>query len=113
MATFPDIDADYGAAKQAQPRVRSVEFVSGYSQRAVFGINQDPKVWTLSWNNRTATDANAIEDFLEARAGQEAFDWTPPDDTTSYKWICKAWRKTMPYSNLFNIDATFEQVFEP
>ena len=113
MATFPDIDADYGAAKQAQPRVRSVEFGSGYSQRAVFGINQDPKVWTLSWNNRTATDANAIEDFLEARAGQEAFDWTPPDDTTSYKWICKAWRKTMPYSNLFNIDATFEQVFEP
>ena len=94
MATFPSISPDYGATKQAQPRVRAIEFGSGYSQRATFGINQDPKVWTLAWNNRSATDANTIE------------------DTTSYKWICKSWRKTMPYSNLFNIDATFEQVFE-
>lgn len=113
MATFPNIDADYGAVKRSQPRVRSVEFGSGYSQRAVFGIQQDPKVWTLSWNNRTATDANSIEDFLEARAGQEAFQWSPPDETNTYNWICKTWQKTMPYSNLFNIDATFEQVFEP
>ena len=112
MATFPDIAADYGASKQAKPRVRSIEFGSGYSQRATFGINQDPKVWTLSWENRTATDANSIEDFLEARKGVESFSWTPPDDTTSYKWICQEWTKVMPYCNLFNITATFVQVFE-
>ena len=113
MATFPDNQADYGASKQAQPRVRLIQFGSGYSQRAVFGINQDPKVWTLAWSNRSATDANTIEDFLEARAGQEAFDWSPPDDTATYKWICQNWTKTLPYSNLFNINATFVQVFEP
>lgn len=113
MATFPDISPDYGASKKAQPRVRSIEFGSGYSQRAVFGINQDPKVWSLSWTNRTATDANSIEDFLEARAGSEFFNWTPPDDTVSYKWVCSEWQKTMPYSNLFNITATFVQVFDP
>lgn len=112
MATFPDIAADYGASKKSQPSVRSIQFGSGYSQRAQFGINQDPKVWTLSWENRTATDANSIEDFLEARKGVESFSWTPPDDTTSYKWICQEWTKTMPYSNLFNISATFIQVFE-
>ena len=112
MATFPDIDADYGASKQAKPQVRSIQFGSGYSQRAQFGINQDPKVWTLQWDNRTATDANTIEDFLEARKGVESFAWTPPDDTTSYRWICQEWTKTMPYSNLFNISATFIQVFE-
>ena len=49
MATFPDIDADYGASKKAKPQVRSIQFGSGYSQRAQFGINQDPKVWTLQW----------------------------------------------------------------
>ena len=99
-------------AKKAAPRVRQVQFGSGYSQRATFGINQDPKVWTLRWENRTATDANTIEDFLEARRGVESFSWSPPDEVTVYKWICKEWTKTMPYSNLFNISATFEQVFE-
>tara|TARA_R100001163_G_C4885671_1_gene80964 strand:+ start:21 stop:362 length:342 start_codon:yes stop_codon:yes gene_type:complete len=112
MATFPDIKVDYGATKNANPRVRAIQFGSGYSQRATFGLNQDPKVWSLSWENRTATDTNTIEDFLEARKGVESFSWTPPDDTNSYKWICKEWTKTMPYSNLFNITATFEQVFE-
>lgn len=112
MATFPSIDPDYGASKKSAPRTRSAEFGSGYSQRVTFGINQDPKVWTLQWNNRTATDANTIEDFLEARKGTEAFNWSPPDDASSYKWICREWQKTLPYSNLFNITATFEQVFE-
>ena len=113
MAVFPSIDANYGASKAANPKARITEFGSGYSQRAVFGINQDPKVWSLTWQNRSATDTNTIEDFLEARGGVESFDWSPPDETTTYKWICRSWTKDMPYSNLFNISATFEQVFEP
>jgi phage-related protein len=112
MATFPNIAPDYGASKKAQPNVRSIQFGSGYSQRATFGINQDPKVWSLSWENRTATDTNTIEDFLEARGGVESFSWSPPDDTATYKWVCQDWIKTMPYSNLFNVAATFIQVFE-
>ena len=77
-----------------------------------FGINQDPKVWTLSFENRSSTEANNIEDFLEARKGVESFNWSPPDDTDTYRWICREWQKTLPYSNLFTITATFEQVFE-
>lgn len=112
MAVFPDISPNYGASKAAKPKVRAIQFGSGYSQRAAFGINQDPKTWSLTWQNRTAADVNAIEDFLEARAGVESFDWSPPDEVTTYKWVCESWTKTMPYSNLFNITATFVQVFE-
>ena len=112
MATFPDIKVDYGASKKANPRVRAIQFGSGYSQRATFGLNRDPKVWSLTWRLRTATDSNTIEDFLEARGGVESFSWTPPDDTSSYKWICKEWQKSFPYPNLFDITATFVQVFE-
>jgi phage-related protein len=113
MATFPDIAPDYGASKKAEPRFNEIQFGSGYSQRARFGINTDKKVWQLSWTNRNATDANAIEDFLEDQKGRKNFDWSPPDDTNTYKWICKSWTKTLPNPNLFNIVATFEQVFEP
>lgn len=112
MATFPDVSPDYGASKRAQPNVRIAQFGSGYSQRTTFGLNQDPKTWSLTWNYLEATDANSIEDFLEARGGVEAFEWTPPDDTTEYKWICREWTKAMPVGLRFTITATFEQVFE-
>ena len=113
MAVFPDISPDYGASKAAQPKARIAEFGSGYSQRTVFGINQDPKVWSLSFQNRSTTVSNTIENFLNARGGSESFDWSPPDESTTYKWICRTWTKTMPYPNLFNITVEFEQVFEP
>ena len=47
MATFPDITPDFGASKKSSPKVRIAEFGSGYSQRSTFGINQDPKEWSL------------------------------------------------------------------
>lgn len=112
MATFPDISPDFGISKKAEPTVRIAQFGDGYSQRTVFGINNDKKVWDLRWDLRNVTDTNSIEDFLEARGGAESFDWSPPDDTETYKWVCTSWTKTMPYANLFNISATFEQVFE-
>ena len=111
--TFSYRQPDYGASKKAQPRVNSAQFGSGYSQRSTFGINNDLKTWDLTWENLTLAEANDIEDFLEARGGVQAFNWSPPDETNTYVWICKAWTKTLPYSNLFNIQATFEEVPEP
>lgn len=91
--------------------MRIAQFGSGYSQRTTFGINQNPKSWNLTWQV-SETDADTIETFLDARAGVESFDWTPIDEATSYKWICREWQKTIPYLNRATITATFEQVFE-
>jgi phage-related protein len=111
MATFPSITPTYGASKSSRPNVRIAQFGSGYSQRTTFGINQNPKSWNLTWQV-SETDADTIETFLDARAGVESFDWTPIDEATSYKWICREWEKTIPYLNRATITATFEQVFE-
>ena len=112
MATFPAITPSYGAVKRSEPKVNAVQFGSGYEQRVVFGINQNPKVWELSWNNITEANADTIEAFLDARAGQEAFDWTPPDEGTSYKWVCQQWDKQINYTGRATITAQFRQVFE-
>ena len=112
MATFPTIAPTYGAQKTSQPAVRKVQFGDGYSQRLTFGLNQNPKSWSLTWEVSEA-NADTIEDFLDARGGAESFDWTPPDTATSYKWICEQWTKTIPYLNRATISATFTQVFEP
>ena len=111
MATFPSITPTYGVQKKSQPNVRIAQFGSGYSQRTTFGINQNPKVYNLTFEV-SETDADTIEDFLDARGGVESFDFTPPGDTSSSKYICRNWSKSIPYLNRATIQATFEQVFE-
>lgn len=113
MATFPSINPTYsGLNKRSRPNVRTVQFGDGFSQRITYGLNQDPKQWTLTFVV-SETDADAIETFLEARGGSESFDWSPPDETDTYKWICQDWSKSIPYLNRATITATFQQVFEP
>ena len=122
MATFNDATVgtstggttpDFGAQKSSQPNVRVAQFGSGYSQRTTFGLNQNPKIWNLLWSTLSNSDADAIETFFDARAGVEAFDWTPIEDTTAYKFICTQWQRTHVYADISQINATFQQVFEP
>lgn len=114
MAAFPTSPSPtYGATQSSSPITRTVSFGDGYEQRLVFGLNQDPKRWSLNWNNITETDADTITAFLEARAAKESFTWTPPDTTTAYTWICESWTKTIPYTGRASISASFRQVFEP
>ena len=111
MATFPSITPTYGIQKTSEPNVRIAQFGSGYSQRTTFGLNQNPKVYNLTFEV-SETDADTIEDFLDARGGVENFDFTPPGESSSTKYICRNWSKSIPYLNRATIQATFEQVFE-
>ena len=111
MATFPSITPTYGTRKTNSPIVRTTQFGDGYQQRTQFGLNQNPKVFSLTFNV-SETDADTIETFLDARGGTESFDFTPPGETSSSKFICKSWTKSMPYNNRATINATFEEVFE-
>lgn len=104
---------DFGAQVQIKPRVRAVAFGDGYEQRLADGINQQPQVWTLDWQNRDNSETAAIKSFLATRAGVEAFDWTPPNESTAILVVCREWNVTTVRFNLNNINATFTQVFEP
>ena len=66
MATFPSITPTYGIQKASQPNVRIAQFGSGYSQRTTFGLNQNPKSYSLTFEV-SETDADTIEAFLDAR----------------------------------------------
>lgn len=103
---------DFGAQANYKPRVRIAQFGDGYEQRAAEGINARAQSWNLQFNNRTNTEAGNILTFLEARNAVEAFDWTPPNESTAIKVVCREWTKTIARSNLNSITATFQQVFE-
>jgi len=113
MATFPSITPTYGIQKQSAPNVRKVQFGDGYESRFTMGINQDPKVYSLTFEV-SETDSDTIETFLDARAADFAsFDFTPPGEGSSSKFVCEAWSKSIPYLNRATIQATFREVFEP
>ena len=113
MANFPSIAPTFGAQKQSQPKIRRVKFGDGYEQRVSFGLNQNPKIWSLTFMVDD-TDASTIEDFLDARAEDGAsFDWTPPNENTSRKWVCMEWSRQIIGEDFNQITTNFEQVFEP
>ena len=62
MANFPSITPTYGIRKTSAPNVRIAQFGSGYSQRTTFGLNQNPKTYSLTFEV-SETDADTIEDF--------------------------------------------------
>ena len=44
---------DRGVSEQPEPRVLSARFGDGYEMRVVDGINNLPRQWGLTFNNRT------------------------------------------------------------
>ena len=112
MATFPSYKPVYSASKKSAPKVQTIAFGDGYEQRVTVGINQNPKEWSLTFDV-TDADADIIENFLDARAADAAnFTWTPPDSTTTYKWVCAEWNRELYEFQRSRINATFRQVFE-
>jgi phage-related protein len=113
MATFPSITPTYGIQKSSAPVVRKIQYGDGYETRLTYGLNQNPKSYNLTFQV-SETDADTIETFLDARAADSAsFDFTPPGEASSSKFVCETWSKTIPYVGRATINCTFRQVFEP
>ena len=113
MATFPAITPTYGVQKRSQPNTKTVKLGDGYEHRLLFGLNQNPKIFNLTFEV-SETDADTIETFLDARAVDSAsFTFTPPGESSSSKFVCESWNKSVPYLNRARVQATFREVFEP
>ena len=115
MATFPSIEPSFSVKKEQAPVSKVVRFADGYEHRLIFGVaaHQNPKVYSLTFENITEAESDTIETFLDARALDSAsFDFTPPNDVQG-KYVCDNWTKRIPFPNRATINATFRQVFEP
>lgn len=111
METFT-WNPEFGASVEKKPKVKSITFGDGYEQRVRDGLNTSPSKWTLQFAMRDNDETDEIMGFLEDRGAVEAFEWTPPNESTAIKVVCRNWTKTLNKFNLNSISATFEQVFE-
>ena len=64
MATFT-YTPSFEATEASKPRVSKIQYGDGYEMRATFGLNVDPKEWTLTFSERTDTERDNITTFLK------------------------------------------------
>lgn len=98
------------ATKKVEPKVSRAAFGDGYEQRVAQGINSVSAEWSLTFIAEIS-EVDAIDSFLTARAGIEAFLWTDPRGNT-ISVVCESWA-AVPAQGLRSsgLSATFKQVF--
>lgn len=92
-----------------EPKLVNAKFGDGYEQRAALGMNNALGAWDLAWTELLPSTASAIDDFLVARGGHEAFLWASPKGTI--RVVCKKWQvQGAEQSVTASASAMFEQV---
>lgn len=104
--------AAFGSSKESKARVLKTQYGDGYGARIADGINSIMSSWPVTVKATSLAMADDIEAFLEARAGVEAFSWTPPNAAASVKVVCDTWHR-VDRVNSSVITATFQRVFQP
>ena len=116
MATFPSIEPSYGFSKSFKPKTIIAKMGDGYEHRTTLGLptNQDPMTISVDFKNLSETDSDTIETFLAARVvDSAAFDFTPPNESSSSKFVYEGHTKQINFPNRADIRITMRQVFEP
>ncbi len=102
-------DTDYSGSHE--PRVFTVNFGDGYTERAPNGINTDLRTWdSIPFTVRSQAEAFAIETFLKVQGAVTAFNWQVPQQDLALV-ICTKFSTPIPSSpNSWSMTATFVEV---
>jgi len=112
MATFPITNPVYNTRINARPKVRTLSFGDGFEQRLTEGLNQNPLSVNLTFE-LSQTDADTAITFLNARVEDGAsFDYTLPSESSSRKFVCTSFPRSIPFLNRVRLSCVFREVFE-
>lgn len=103
-----------GTTEDTQATLITARFGDGYQQVAPAGINYIRQVWTVRHAGIEVGIADEIRDFIVPKLGVEAFDWTPPRQSTKLRFICTSHQRTIDEELLTaSVTLRFEQDFAP
>lgn len=87
-------------------RTKTATFGDDYVQEAGDGINTKTVSWPLTWTMINSSDAQDIEDFMDALGGFQSFTYTVPGDIQR-RYKCKNLTRTPVADDIESITATF------
>lgn len=110
--TFP-AHPPTACTRRSRPRVLKATFGDGYGQRAADGLNPVPRTFEVSWTGYSNALIDEMDDFLEARGGHEAFNWTPPlGGGPAGQFTCEDFARSPRVHDWSELTATFVEVFD-
>ena len=112
MATFPIANPTYNTRINTNTNQIVISFGDGFEQRLTEGLNQNPISVNLTFE-LSQNDADTAINFLNARVTDGAsFDYTLPSETTSRKFVCERFPRSIPFLNRVRLSCLFREVFE-
>lgn len=108
---------DRGIQQAPEPRVLKAQFGDGYEMRVRDGINNTPRSWGLTFNNRTKEDIDNLYAFFNRLASVDTCKLTIPDQTESGNEftatvVIEDYNRVMSYDNFYSLSCTAREVFE-
>ncbi len=109
---------DKGIVQAPTPRVLKAQFGDGYEMRVRDGINNTPRTWALTFNNRTKEDIDNLYAFFNRLASVDTCKLTVPDQTESgdeftATVVIEDYSRTLAYDNYYTLTCSAREVFEP
>lgn len=109
METFIWMPTGYELARA--PSTLTAKFGDGYRQDAANGLNANLAQWELTFDDVIGQTAQAIDDFLSARAGVERFlFYSLRGGGEQVICVCKAWKVAGRGRGKATVTATFVEV---
>ena len=106
---------DRGVQQAPAPRVLKAQFGDGYEMRVRDGINNTPRTWALSFNNRTKEDIDKLYEFMNTLAEVDTAKLTVPnsvDGEQTATVVLEGYNRVMSYDNFYSLTCTAREVFE-
>ena len=107
---------DKGITQTPTPRVLSVQFGDGYEMRVRDGINNTPRSWGLTFNNRTKEDIDKLYKFINTLASVDTAKLTVPnsvDGEETVTVVLEGYSRVLTYDSYYSLTCTAREVFEP
>ena len=107
---------DKGVSQTPEPRVLKAQFGDGYEMRVRDGINNTPRSWGLTFNNRTKEDIDKLYKFINTLASVDTAKLTVPnsvDGEETVTVVLEGYSRVLSYDSYYSLTCTAREVFEP
>ena len=116
----PELMYDRGIQQASEPRVLKAQFGDGYEMRVRDGINNTPRSWGLTFNNRPKADIDNLYAFFNRLASVDTCKLTIPsggssggaavEDTITV--VIEGYNRVLSYDNFYSLTCNAREVFE-
>ena len=107
---------DKGIQEAPEPRVLTAQFGDGYEMRVRDGINNTPRTWGLTFNNRTKEDIDKLYKFMNTLASVDTAKLTVPnsvDGEETVTVVLEGYSRALSDDNYYSLSCNAREVFEP